>query len=85
MPETRGRSLENIQEAFQHPAASSVSRYLRRLVPGLRRRAAASAAAAPPTGVEVELESRDLAVPLEATSASLEGAVRGLRIGVSSA
>lgn len=84
MPETRGRSLESIQEAFQRPAAASdVARYLRRLVPGgLRRRAARPTA---PAGEEFELQPQDRAVPLEATAVSLDGAARGLRLDVASA
>ena len=87
MPETRGRSLESIQEAFQRPAAASdVARYLRRLVPGgLRRRVAAQARPTAPAGQEFELQPQDRAVPLEATAVSLDGAARGLRLDVASA
>lgn len=54
MPETRGRSLENIQEAFHHPP--SASRFVRSLAP-LRRRTATQT---PPAAEDqsVELASR---------------------------
>lgn len=51
MPETRGRSLENIQEAFQQP--SSVSHVARLLEP-LRRRAGKTPSTAAPLGTDDE-------------------------------
>lgn len=80
MPETRGRSLEDIQEAFQRPALSGASRYLRHIVPGMRHRAPETRS---PIDEEIEMEPRDQTVPVEATSVSLEGMTRSLRLDVS--
>jgi len=38
MPETRGRTLESIQEAFHQPKMKSVTYYLKSFVSGARRR-----------------------------------------------
>ncbi|RYP73695.1 hypothetical protein DL769_004166 [Monosporascus sp. CRB-8-3] len=65
MPETRGRSLENIQEAFHRPAISSVARYLRPLIPSLRHRVVNNSA-----NREIEMERQNQTGPAEAISIS---------------
>ncbi|RYP53336.1 hypothetical protein DL768_001693 [Monosporascus sp. mg162] len=80
MPETRGRSLENIQEAFHMPAFSSVARYLRPLIPSLRHRVVNN-----PADEEIEMERRNQTGPAEAISISHEGVTRSFRLGVASA
>ncbi|RYP67563.1 hypothetical protein DL771_007175 [Monosporascus sp. 5C6A] len=80
MPETRSRSLENIQEAFHRPAISSVARYLRPLIPSLRHRVVNH-----PANEEIEMERRNQTGPAEAISISYGGVTRSLRHDVASA
>ncbi|RYP37045.1 hypothetical protein DL767_003108 [Monosporascus sp. MG133] len=80
MPETRGRSLENIQEAFHRPAISSVTRYLRPLIPSLRHRVVNN-----PANEEIEMEPQNQTSPAEAISISHEGVTRSLRLDMASA
>lgn len=90
MPETRGRSLEDIQQAFQRPALSGggggVSRYLRRVVPGLRHRVSDPPGTPADEEIELQLHRDHQTAPVGATSVSLEGVARtSLRFDVSSA
>ncbi|KAF6804952.1 MFS sugar transporter [Colletotrichum sojae] len=75
MPETRGRSLENIQEAFYRPPLKGIGHYVQRLGPRRRRAAAA------PTRDGVEL------VPQRSGASSATGvgdaAPSGMRFDVS--
>ncbi|KAI9902228.1 hypothetical protein N3K66_004045 [Trichothecium roseum] len=75
MPETRGRSLEDIQSDFRRPATNALSGLLR--LPGVRRRNASSTNDASTQGTELEpVEGQALA-----SSVSVEVAARGLRVG----
>lgn len=82
MPETRGRSLENIQEAFHRPTAlSSVTHLLRPLGYGAARRA--QAPHEPVAGEEVEMEPQNAAEAVAASAVSVEAVPRALRLDVS--
>ncbi|KAI0596829.1 general substrate transporter [Biscogniauxia sp. FL1348] len=78
MPETRGRSLESIQDAFQRPAASSLLAQCLRIGRGPARRADAGAAN------DVELEERHDAtgVVAAASAVEVESVARPLRLDV---
>ena len=80
MPETRGRSLENIQEAFHQPKLKSVGHYVRHLVPTLRHRTNAVNA---PSDETIEMNQGRIETP--AAASSIDSVARGLRIDVSSA
>ncbi|KAI2472477.1 MFS general substrate transporter [Annulohypoxylon bovei var. microspora] len=85
MPETRGRSLENIQEAFHRPAAlSSLVQLLRPrgLAPTPRRRAHQTHARELAAGEEVELESHDEMGAVAASAVSVETVPRSMRLEV---
>ncbi|KAI1328204.1 putative MFS sugar transporter [Xylariaceae sp. FL0255] len=73
MPETRGRTLEDIQEAFHRPALSTLTSSLERIIP-LRRRHAALA------GEPIEMEPREPAASAAASAVSVEAAARSLRL-----
>ena len=75
MPETRGRSLENIQEAFHQPKLKSVGHYVRQLVPAMRHR---SNAAAGSSGEAIELNQGHRETL--STASSVDAAARGLRV-----
>ncbi|EOO03405.1 putative mfs sugar transporter protein [Phaeoacremonium minimum UCRPA7] len=75
MPETRGRSLENIQEAFHQPKLKSVGHYVRQLVPAMRHR---SNAAAGSSGEAIELDQGHRETL--STASSVDAAARGLRV-----
>lgn len=75
MPETRGRSLEDIQSDFRRPATNALSGLLR--FPGARRRNASSTNDGLTQGTELQpVEGQALA-----SSVSVEVAARGLRVG----
>lgn len=76
MPETRGRSLEDIQTEFRRPGFSNILSMLRPL--GLRRRG--GAAQQPPILEGIELHTRDSAAA--ASAVSLESAARSIRMDV---
>ncbi|CAJ2502108.1 Uu.00g049610.m01.CDS01 [Anthostomella pinea] len=80
MPETRGRSLENIQEAFHRPALSNITHHLRSLAPGHRRRAPNSQ---PPTNEAIELGVGDANGTGTASSVSVQNVARSMRLDVS--
>ncbi|KAI8163790.1 hypothetical protein K4K49_003481 [Colletotrichum sp. SAR 10_70] len=75
MPETRGRSLESIQEAFHRPPFKGLDHYMRRLKPRHRR----AVRGEDPTGSGVELGPSDRS----ATSSVVDAASSGLRLDVS--
>ncbi|KAF4874612.1 Sugar transport protein MST8 [Colletotrichum siamense] len=75
MPETRGRSLESIQEAFHRPPFKGLDHYLGRLKPRHRR----AVRGEDPTGSGVELGPSDRS----ATSSVVDAASSGLRLDVS--
>ncbi|KAI0148329.1 putative MFS sugar transporter [Hypoxylon sp. NC0597] len=82
MPETRGRSLENIQEAFHRPTAfSSLTQLLRPMGSGTRRRAQAPREMT--AGEEVEMESHEETEAVAASAVSVETVTRSLRLDVS--
>lgn len=80
MPETRGRSLEDIQQAFHHPALSSLASKLR------RRRLRNTTEETRPSEVESEntgIELRSSALEASTVHASPIGVgslARGLRV-----
>ncbi|KAI0837845.1 putative MFS sugar transporter [Hypoxylon sp. FL0890] len=79
MPETRGRSLENIQEAFHRPTAfSSLTQLLRPMVRETRRRAPTPVTA----GEEVEMDTHDETEAVAASAVSAETVPRSLRLEV---
>ncbi|KAI1463019.1 putative MFS sugar transporter [Daldinia caldariorum] len=83
MPETRGRSLENIQEAFHRPSAvSSLTQLLQPLGFGARRRTHQTAHE-PTAGEETELEPIDATEAVAASAISVEAVPRALRLDVS--
>ncbi|KAI1869927.1 uncharacterized protein JN550_005517 [Neoarthrinium moseri] len=73
MPETRGRSLEEIQDAFHHPGLKSLTTYLRR-----RTRTQAD-----PAGISIEMDRHTTQQP--GTSSSAQTSTVGLRLDVSTA
>ncbi|KAI1099670.1 putative MFS sugar transporter [Jackrogersella minutella] len=82
MPETRGRSLENIQEAFHRPTPfSNLAQFLRPLGFGTRRRVhpAPRELAA---GEEVEMEPCGETGAVAASAVSVETVSRSMRIEV---
>ncbi|KAI1765401.1 putative MFS sugar transporter [Hypoxylon sp. FL1150] len=86
MPETRGRSLESIQEAFHRPTALSggVAQLLRPL--GLSagpRRRVHPAPHEPAAGEEVEMQPRDAAEAIAASAISVDTVPMALRLDVS--
>lgn len=79
MPETRGRSLENIQTDFRRPGFSNVASMLRPF--GLRRRGAGAQRQQPPPILQgIELQNRG--DPAAASAISLESAARSIRMEV---
>ncbi|KAI1443718.1 putative MFS sugar transporter [Annulohypoxylon stygium] len=83
MPETRGRSLENIQEVFQRPMISSnLAQLLRTLGIETRRRTHQSSHELV-AGEEVEMESHDETGAVAASAVSVETVSRSLRLEVS--
>ncbi|KAI1383693.1 putative MFS sugar transporter [Hypoxylon trugodes] len=79
MPETRGRSLESIQEAFHRPAAlSSLTQLLRPFGHDARRRPMET-----PPGEEIEMGPRDPAEAVAASAVSVEALSRAMRLDVS--
>lgn len=80
MPETRGRSLENIQEAFHQPKLKSVGHYVRQLFPAMRHRTNAATGS---SGEAIELDQSRRETP--STTSSVDAAARGLRIDMVSA
>ncbi|KAI0022511.1 putative MFS sugar transporter [Xylariomycetidae sp. FL0641] len=82
MPETRGRSLEDIQAAFHQPAPalSNVAQYLRPLTLGRRRRAQHGV---PATEDATEMDNRDTAGSAAASAVSVDNVTRSLRLEVS--
>ncbi|KAI1775762.1 putative MFS sugar transporter [Hypoxylon cercidicola] len=85
MPETRGRSLESIQEAFHRPAALSggVESLLRPLGLAGPRRRAHPPPREPAAGEEVELEPRDASEAVAASAISVDTVPRAMRLEVS--
>lgn len=81
MPETRGRSLENIQEAFHQPTLKTLKGFLRRFKSTPRRQLQHMERSS--GGSAVELDSRVAAESAE--TSSIQTATRGLRLEVSSA
>lgn len=77
MPETRGRSLESIQDAFNRPVLKGVNYYLRKLTARNESQEHHPEA----TGHDVELESRVQVV--SQSSVSIEGMARAPRLNVS--
>ncbi|TEA16579.1 Sugar transport protein MST8 [Colletotrichum sidae] len=77
MPETRGRSLENIQEAFHRPPLKSVDHYLQQL--GLRRRRAGRVQDTSSSGVELGPRNSGTS----AAASVVDAASSGLRLDVS--
>ncbi|KAJ0290928.1 hypothetical protein COL940_000813 [Colletotrichum noveboracense] len=75
MPETRGRSLESIQEAFHRPPLKGLDHYMGRLKPRHRR----AVRGEDPTGSGVELGPPDRS----AASSVVDAASSGLRLDVS--
>ncbi|KAI1497867.1 general substrate transporter [Biscogniauxia marginata] len=87
MPETRGRSLENIQEAFQRPTTSSIAQYLRlgqrrRAQNGSGSRSSNVSVSMVTAATVVELEDRDASGVGAASSISVENVARPLRLDV---
>ncbi|KAI5923596.1 general substrate transporter [Camillea tinctor] len=78
MPETRGRSLESIQEAFQRPAASSLLLQYLRIGQRPRRETAAVA----PENVELEEQRDATGVVAAASSVEVDSMARPLRLDV---
>ncbi|KAI1373287.1 putative MFS sugar transporter [Hypoxylon crocopeplum] len=82
MPETRGRSLESIQEAFHRPTAlSSLANIVRPLGFGTRRRAH-QIPREPAAGEEVEMDPHDATEAVAASAVSVETMHRSLRLDV---
>ncbi|KAF4984796.1 hypothetical protein FZEAL_87 [Fusarium zealandicum] len=79
MPETRGRSLESIQQAFHRPALKSLGYYLRLLVPGARH-----AVETQETQSE-ENEAVEMQPMASGALRPIESAGRGFRVSVASA
>jgi hypothetical protein len=77
MPETRGRSLESIQDAFHHPMPKSLTHYLQALIPKKRRPQNTRAPAQDP--VEMGLWGSATC----AATSSVEAVGRGLRLDAS--
>ncbi|KAJ9141814.1 General substrate transporter [Pleurostoma richardsiae] len=75
MPETRGRSLEDIQEAFHQPKVKSLAQHFKSIVPRQRRGAQNI-----DNGGVVEMDDLDQTGP--AATSSVETVVRGLRVDV---
>ncbi|KAI0160256.1 putative MFS sugar transporter [Xylariaceae sp. FL1272] len=75
MPETRGRTLEDIQEAFHRPALSSLTSSFQQIVPFRRRRA-------PPTESSMELDTRNASSSGSANSASVATPAISMRLGL---
>ncbi|KAI1075759.1 putative MFS sugar transporter [Whalleya microplaca] len=80
MPETRGRSLENIQEAFHRPALSSLTQLLRVSGSAPRRRAPNTPI---PSNEEVEMNTRDAAGSATVSATLVETVARSMRLNVS--
>lgn len=79
MPETRGRSLEDIQSDFRRPATNALSGLLR--LPGARRRNAAASSSAADGASAPGVELGPVGGQALASSVSVEVAARGLRVG----
>ncbi|KAF4985607.1 hypothetical protein FDECE_16444 [Fusarium decemcellulare] len=78
MPETRGRSLENIQQAFHRPALKSLSHYLKVFAPEARQTARVHEARADvDEGVEMQPMTSGSLMPLDSAG-------RGLRVSMAS-
>lgn len=79
MPETRGRSLENIQEAFRRPALKSVSHYIKPLLSRHRRRhvpVASPQDVTTPQDGSMEMETQSAT----ASALSIDNMARTLRV-----
>jgi hypothetical protein len=87
MPETRGRSLESIQDAFQQPASSSLTRLLHLLRLGQPGQNTANTL--DPNADEVELQTRNhgetTTTAMAASSVSLGPGARTSRLEIASA
>ncbi|KAI4868005.1 putative MFS sugar transporter [Hypoxylon rubiginosum] len=85
MPETRGRSLESIQEAFHRPAALSggLAQLLRPLGLAAPRRRAHQTLREPAAGDEVELQPQDTTEAVAASAVEVDTVPRALRLEVS--
>ncbi|OLN88781.1 putative polyol transporter 2-like protein 1 [Colletotrichum chlorophyti] len=79
MPETRGRSLENIQEAFHRPPLKGLDHYMRRLRPGHGR---GPQPAQQSVSSGVELDARNIGG--SAGGGTADVAPSGLRLDISS-
>ncbi|KAL7629767.1 hypothetical protein AAE478_001290 [Parahypoxylon ruwenzoriense] len=79
MPETRGRSLEDIQAAFHRPALSNLTQLLRALGLGVRRRPQTSH---DPADEPLEMEPHDVAGTATTSATSVETVSRSLRLEV---
>ncbi|KAJ3542017.1 hypothetical protein NM208_g4325 [Fusarium decemcellulare] len=78
MPETRGRSLENIQQAFHRPALKSLSHYLKAFTPEARQTARVHETRADAyEGVEMQPMTSGSLMPLDSAG-------RGLRVSMAS-
>jgi hypothetical protein len=82
MPETRGRSLENIQAEFRHPGMAQISTLLQRF--GLRRRQRGAQASSPETRSEnIELHHIEQSTSANTTAtASGVGVMHGVRMDI---
>lgn len=80
MPETRGRSLEDIQQAFHHPALGSLASKLRRRT-GRNTTEEVGASGAENENAGIELRSSALeATAIHASPVGVGSLARGLRV-----
>jgi hypothetical protein len=84
MPETRGRSLEDIQIGFQRPAQTMMSTLFRRWGLGRRDHEGSPEASLPSDGHELTTPSAETPEASDgavmASSVSVASAARGLRV-----
>lgn len=81
MPETRGRSLEDIQDAFHRPQIKNIQHYLRGVLPGRQPRAQQVQTSAGLTSSTFEMNPG----PITANHGSIGPVSRSLRLDVATA